>query len=73
MIMIKMTNVTSRLVWHPKGDYLGTMAHNIQLSSQVLIHSLSKASTMKPFGQAKGIIQCIAFHPTKPHFFAASN
>jgi len=56
MIMIKMTNITSRLVWHPKGDYLGTMAHNVQLSSQVLIHSLSKASTMKPFGAAKGII-----------------
>jgi len=28
-ILIKHNNITSRLVWHPKGDYLATMAHNL--------------------------------------------
>ena len=64
--------VISRLSWHSKADYLSTMAHNIQSTSQVLIHSLSKASSQKPFSTTNGIIQCVSFHPTKPHFFAAT-
>ena len=38
-------NVISRISWHVKGDYLATMAHNIQSTSQVLIHSVSHASS----------------------------
>ena len=48
------------------------MAFNIQSTSQVLIHSVSKASSNKPFSTTNGIIQCLSFHPTKPHFFAAT-
>jgi len=48
------------------------MAFNIQSTSQVLIHSLGKANSQKPFSTTNGIIQCVSFHPTKPHFFAAT-
>jgi ribosome biogenesis protein ERB1 len=65
--------IISRLVWHPRGDYFATMAHNFQSTAQVIIHSLRKGSSQKPFSQTKGIIQCMAFHPTKPHFFAATH
>ena len=65
-------NVISRISWHAKGDYLATMAHNIQSTSQVLIHSVSHASSQKPFSTTNGIIECVTFHPTKPHFLAAT-
>ena len=56
--MIKMTfpNIIKQVVWHQKGDYFATMAHNVQSSTQVVIHSLSKANSVRPFTQAKGIV-----------------
>ena len=72
VLSITHKNIVSRLSWHPKGDYLATMQHNIQSTAQVLIHSISKGSSMKPFSTTNGIIHCIAFHPTKPHFFAST-
>jgi len=37
--------IISRLSWHSKGDYLATMAFNIQSTSQVLIHSVAQANS----------------------------
>ena len=45
MVTLTCKNVISKLAWHPKGDYVATMASNIQSSSQVLIHSVSKATS----------------------------
>lgn len=70
---MKFTNVVSKLAWHPKGDFLATMGHNVQATHQVLIHSVSKGTSLRPFSTTKGIVQAIAFHPTKPHFFAATH
>jgi ribosome biogenesis protein ERB1 len=61
------------VVWHAKGDYFATMAHNVQSTSQVLIHSLSGISTQKPFTSCKGIIQAMQFHPSRPQFFVATH
>lgn len=72
MISLHLKNVISKVVWHPKGDYFATMAHNVQMTSQVLIHSLSRSTTQRPFSQTKGIIQAVAFHPLKPNFFACT-
>ena len=72
-VTIEFKHIISRLTWHPKGDYFATMASNLQSTNQVVIHSLRKASSQKPFSTTKGIIQCFAFHPTKPHFFAATH
>lgn len=72
LVTIEFKHVISRLSWHSKGDYLSTMAHNIQSTSQVLIHSIGQAVTQKPFSTTNGIIQCVSFHPTKPHFFACT-
>lgn len=33
MIKITFTNVIRSIVWHSKGDYFATMAHNIQSSN----------------------------------------
>jgi hypothetical protein len=45
MVTLTLKHVISNVCWHPKGDYLATMAHNLQATSQVLIHSVSKASS----------------------------
>lgn len=49
------------------------MAYNIQSTSQVLIHAINRGSSQRPFTKCKGIVQAIAFHPTKPCFFAATH
>lgn len=59
--------------WHAKGDYFATLADNIQTSSQVLIHSLSKSMSQKPFSKTKGILETMEFHPTRPLFYICND
>ena len=56
MITLTAKHIISRLTWHAKGDFFASMAHNIQATSQVIIHSLGKAQSQKPFSTTKGII-----------------
>jgi hypothetical protein len=56
MIKIVFKHMISKVVWHTKGDYFATMAHNVQTSSQVMIHSLSRSNSTRPFNQSKGIV-----------------
>jgi len=55
-IRMKFTHIMSQVAWHSKGDYFSTMAHNVQTSSQVMIHSLQRSTSTRPFNQSKGII-----------------
>lgn len=72
-VSIQFAHILKKLVWHSKGDYFSTLADNIQTSTQVLIHSLSKAQTQKPFSKSKGIIEALCFHPTKPYFYVCND
>ena len=45
MTTLTLKHLISNLCWHPKGDYFSTMAHNLQATTQVLIHSVSKATS----------------------------
>jgi ribosome biogenesis protein ERB1 len=72
-ITLECQHVLKTMRWHSKGDYFSTLADNIQTSSQVLIHSLSKASTQKPFSKTKGILEAIEFHPTRPLFYICNS
>lgn len=56
--------------WHVKGDYLGAVLPNAEKHS-VCIHQISKRRSQHPFKKPKGLVQCIAFHPTRPFFFVA--
>lgn len=62
-----MTQVT----WHGRGDYLAvvlaTPGH-----TQVLIHQLSRRRSQSPFRRSHGQVQRVAFHPTRPFLFVAS-
>ena len=70
------TRVTLRstiksLSWHRRGEYLSTVSPGAS-SSAVAIHTLSKHLTQLPFRNLKGLPQTSAFHPSKPHFFVAT-
>jgi WD40 repeat protein len=41
-------------------------------AKSVLIHQISKHATQSPFRKTQGQVQRVAFHPQKPHFFAAT-
>lgn len=71
-VTITLDVVPQKLVWHNKGDYFSTVASHTQTSSQVLIHCLSKSKSQVPFAKAKGIVECVEFHPEKPYFFLAT-
>ena len=72
-VVLEFEYILKKIDWHSKGDYFATLASNIQVSTQVLIHSLSKAQTQKPFSKSKGIIETLSFHPTKPLFFVCND
>ncbi|KAI8922042.1 NUC169 domain-containing protein, partial [Powellomyces hirtus] len=59
------------LTWHRKGDYLSTVCPDAATRS-VLIHQLTKRVSQNPFKTAKGLVQRVTFHPTKPFFFVAT-
>ncbi|CAI2358858.1 unnamed protein product [Moneuplotes crassus] len=72
-VKLEFEYIIKKIDWHSKGDYFATLADNIQTSTQVLIHSLSKAQTQKPFSKSKGIIETISFHPVRPLFFVCND
>ncbi|PIK35693.1 putative ribosome biogenesis protein bop1-B [Apostichopus japonicus] len=60
-----------QISWHGKGDYFAVVIPTGQRSS-VMIHQLSKRRSQNPFRKSKGLVQCTAFHPTRPFFFVAT-
>ncbi|KAH9894299.1 BOP1NT-domain-containing protein [Cubamyces lactineus] len=58
-----------QLVWHRKGDYLASVSEG---QGGVWIHQVSRRHSQAPFKKVKGTVQLVLFHPTKPHFFVAT-
>jgi len=61
----------SVVAWHHKGDYCASVAPEGE-SRAVLLHQVSKRKSGSPFSKSKGRVEALAFHPTKPHFFVAT-
>ncbi|KAI9893520.1 MAG: Ribosome biogenesis protein erb1 [Vezdaea aestivalis] len=59
------------LSWHRRGDFLATCAPAGQKAA-ISISTISKHLTQYPFRGLKGLPQSIAFHPTTPVFFIAT-
>lgn len=59
------------LTWHHQGDYFATVAPSA-LTSAVLVHQRSKKSTQALFKRNKGKIASVAFHPSRPLLFVAT-
>lgn len=69
--------VPKQLRWHARGDYLATVCPDAG-GHAVLIHQLSKQRSQAPFQKAKKAgsssfaVQCVAFHPSRPWLFVAT-
>jgi ribosome biogenesis protein ERB1 len=59
------------VTWHGKGDYFATVMPDAG-NSAILVHQLSKRRTQNPFNKMKGPVQRVLFHPSRPHFFVAT-
>ncbi|BGO91429.1 hypothetical protein NBRC10512_003089 [Rhodotorula toruloides] len=60
-----------QVTWHKRGDYFATVSSPAGARS-VLIHQLSKHHTQAPFAKLKGDVQRVQFHPSRPHFYVAT-
>lgn len=61
----------TQVTWHGKGDYFASVMPDGQNRS-VLISQISRRRSQLPFTKAKGLVQCVLFHPTKPFLFVAT-
>jgi ribosome biogenesis protein ERB1 len=71
LVVLKLFRQTKQVTWHAKGDYFATVCPD-GANRAVLIHQLSKWRSQVPFTKAKGLVQCVLFHPVKPYFFVAT-
>ena len=69
----QMTHVksASMAVWHHGGDYLASVCPD-GATKAVLMHQVSKRTSGSPFSKSKGRVEAVAFHPSKPLFFVAT-
>ncbi|KAL7424185.1 Ribosome biogenesis protein erb1 [Cryptotrichosporon argae] len=71
LVYVEVPGTPKQVAWHRKGDYFATVATEAANQS-VLIHQLSKHATQSPFRKTPGQVQRVSFHPSRPHFFAAT-
>ncbi|WFD31942.1 Ribosome biogenesis protein erb1 [Malassezia sp. CBS 17886] len=63
--------------WHARGDYFATVCPDARGDGAVLIHQVSKHRSQAPFrrrrsGSSAMAVQCVAFHPSRPLLFVAT-
>jgi len=71
LVVLRFFRSVKQLTWHAKGDYFATVL-NDAANRSVLIHQLSRWRSQVPFGKAKGLVQCVRFHPSRPFLFVAT-
>ncbi|BEI89541.1 uncharacterized protein CcaverHIS019_0209030 [Cutaneotrichosporon cavernicola] len=71
LVYVDVPGTPRAAAWHRKGDYFATVASEAANKS-VLIHQLGKHASQSPFRKTQGTVQRVAFHPSKPWFFAAT-
>ncbi|KAH7930308.1 BOP1NT-domain-containing protein [Leucogyrophana mollusca] len=65
------SGLPKQLTWHRKGDYLASVSSS-ESQGGVWMHQISRRHSQAPFKKIKGTVQLVLFHPTKPHFFVAT-
>jgi ribosome biogenesis protein ERB1 len=69
VLKIKLHGSISEIAPHWKGDYLATVCPKAQQNNQVIVHSLTKGVSHRPFGKSKSNVQTVLFHTKKPLMF----
>ncbi|KAF8485024.1 BOP1NT-domain-containing protein [Russula ochroleuca] len=65
------SGLVKHVAWHRKGDYFATVSSGGGQGG-VWIHQVSRRHSQAPFKKIKGSVQLVLFHPSKPHFFVAT-
>lgn len=68
-IKINFNNEVKYVAFHAKGDYFTTVCPEAGQGDIVIVHSLEKASSERPFNKAKSDVSKVVFHPSKPILF----
>lgn len=71
MVQINLRSAVKVISWHRHGEYFSTVSPQAQ-SQAIAIHTLSKHQTQIPIRKLKALAQSVAFHPSKPIFFVAT-
>ena len=66
------TNDISQVIFHKKGDFVATLTPRAANKDQVIIHSIRKGKSQRPFTKSKSDIQRVLFHHLKPILFIAT-
>ncbi|KAI5120907.1 hypothetical protein M0805_002887 [Coniferiporia weirii] len=64
------SGLPKQIVWHKRGDYVASVSGSGQ--GLVWIHQITRRHSQAPFKKIKGSVQLVLFHPSKPHFFVAT-
>ncbi|KAJ3342401.1 Ribosome biogenesis protein erb1 [Gonapodya sp. JEL0774] len=70
-VAVDVGGTVTSVVWHRRGDYFASIGGEAA-NPTVLIHQLSRRASQSPFSKSKGAVQHVAFHPSKPEFFVAT-
>ncbi|CAD5205814.1 unnamed protein product [Bursaphelenchus okinawaensis] len=70
-IEVEVPGKVRQVTWHRKGDFFASVGFE-HGAKQINIHRISQCKSQQPFSKSKGQVQCVLFHPTKPHFFVAT-
>lgn len=66
------SNDISQVIFHKKGDFVATLTPRAANKDQVIIHSIRKGKSQRPFTKSKSDIQRVLFHHLKPILFIAT-
>ncbi|KAF7331925.1 Ribosome biogenesis protein ERB1 [Mycena kentingensis (nom. inval.)] len=65
------SGIPKQISWHRRGDYLATVSSN-GAQGGVWMHQITRRHSQAPFKKIRGVVQLVLFHPSKPHFFVAT-
>jgi len=71
LVVVDHFKPVKQVTWHAKGDYFACVLPE-GANRSVIIHQLSKWRSQVPFSKSKGLVQCVLFHPSRPHLFVAT-
>nr|GAT53975.1 predicted protein [Mycena chlorophos] len=65
------SGLPKQIAWHRRGDYMATVSGS-GLHGGVWMHQITRRHSQAPFKKIRGVVQLVLFHPSKPHFFVAT-
>ncbi|KAF7301443.1 Ribosome biogenesis protein ERB1 [Mycena indigotica] len=65
------SGLPKQISWHRRGDYMATVSGS-GVHGGVWMHQITRRHSQAPFKKIRGVVQLVLFHPSKPHFFVAT-